>query len=306
MASAIRQRYPQLKIIATAPVKSFNPDLFDDHFYRSARQLMNQAAQYDKAADVLAPLKFAGGAWNGRQAEGIQTFVGEWATQEGRPTPTLNAALADAAFVMGLERNADVIPMECYAPLLVNVSPEDAAKGYPKAWQWPTNLIGYDALRSFGAPSYYAQVMLGQNKGDVVLPAALNVASQVAATEPTPHGSIGVGAFRTQVEYKDIVVTSPGGRTLLTADLSKDTRGWQFTGGKWDLREQAIKPSAADAESWAITGDPSWTDYVIRLRAPKPGGRDGFIVLWHATDGSTYNRWTAGGSGNTVARCEAV
>jgi alpha-L-arabinofuranosidase len=306
MAKAIRDRYPQLKIIATAPVKNFKPDLYDDHFYRSARQLLTQAAQYDKVAEATAPLKFGGGAWSGRQADGILTFVGEWATQEGRPTPDLNAALADASFVMGLEKNADIIPMECYAPLLVNVSPEDPAKGYPKAWQWPTNLIGYDALHSFGSPSYYAQAMLGQNKGDVVLPATLKIAPQVAATEPTPHGSIGVGTFRTQVEYKDIVVTAPDGRTLLTADLSKNTRGWQFTGGKWDLQDRAIKPSAADAESWAITGDPAWTDYTIRLKARKLGGQNGLVVLWHAADGTTYHRWTVGGFGNTVARCESI
>ncbi len=183
MAKAIRQRYPQLKIIATAPVKSFKPDLYDDHFYRAPRQLMNQASQYDKATQPTAPLKFAGGAWNGRQPDGIQTFVGEWATQEGNPTPTLNAALADAAFVIGLEKNADIVPMECYAPLLVNVSPADTAKGYPKAWQWATNLIGYDALRSFGSPSYYAQAMLGQNKGDAVLPAMLNVAPEETANK---------------------------------------------------------------------------------------------------------------------------
>jgi alpha-N-arabinofuranosidase len=190
MAKAIRQRYPQLKIIATAPVKSFKPDLYDDHFYRSARQLMNQASQYDKATQPAAPLKFAGGAWNGRQPDGIRTFVGEWATQEGRPTPNLNAALADAAFVMGLEKNADDVPMQCYAPLLVNVSPADPAKGYPKAWQWPTNLIGYDALRSFGSPSYYAQAMLGQNKGDVVLPTRLNVAAVAAPEDNTQRARI--------------------------------------------------------------------------------------------------------------------
>ncbi|HTK76808.1 MAG TPA: alpha-L-arabinofuranosidase C-terminal domain-containing protein, partial [Gemmataceae bacterium] len=174
MAKAIRERYPQIKIIATAPVKSFKPDLYDDHFYRNARTLMNQAAQYERALDP-AQMKFNGGAWNSRQPDGILTMVGEWATQEGNPTPDLNAALADAAFVMGLEKNADVVPMECYAPLLVNVSPADLAKGYPKGSQWATNLIGYDALHSFGSASYYAQVMLGQNKGDVVLPAALNV-----------------------------------------------------------------------------------------------------------------------------------
>jgi alpha-N-arabinofuranosidase len=185
MAKAIREKYPQLKIIATAPVTSFKPDLYDDHFYRSAKQLMNLASQYDKRTDAPG-LKFSGGGWNGRQPEGTLTFVGEWATQEGRPTPDLNAALADAAFVMGLEKNADAIRMECYAPLLVNVSPEDPARGYPKAWQWPTNLIGYDALHSFGSPSYYALAMLGHNKGDVVLPATLILAKAMADNERAP------------------------------------------------------------------------------------------------------------------------
>jgi alpha-L-arabinofuranosidase len=70
--------------------------------------------------------------------------VGEWASQEGRPTPDLHAALGDAAWLTGLELNADVAIMEAYAPLLVNVN--------PGASIWPTNLIGYDALRSYGCP----------------------------------------------------------------------------------------------------------------------------------------------------------
>ncbi len=184
MARAIRERYPQLKIIATAPVKSFKPDLYDDHFYRDARQLMRMATMYDPPTGAAPALAFAGGGWNGRQRDAtIQTFVGEWATQEGRPTPTHNAALADAAFVMGLEKNSDAVVMECYAPLFVNVNPADPARQYPKAWQWGTNLIGYDALRSFGSPSYHAQVMLAQNKGDVVLPTRLEVPKVVPASD---------------------------------------------------------------------------------------------------------------------------
>ena len=184
MAKVIRARYPNLKIIATAPVKSIKPDIYDDHFYRSAKQLMKQADQYDKkTTDAPVELKFGGGAFSGRKSDGIQTFVGEWATQEGSPTPDLNAALADTAFIMGLERNADTIVMECYAPLLVNVSPADPAKGYPRAWQWRTNLIGYDALHTFGSPSYYAQAMIGQNKADVVLSSALRFTTADASAE---------------------------------------------------------------------------------------------------------------------------
>jgi alpha-L-arabinofuranosidase len=305
MARAIRKRYPHLKIIATAPVKSFKPDLYDDHFYRSPRQLMQMATLYDKPTGAAAPLTFAGGGWSGRQPAGIRTFVGEWAAQEGRPTPTLNAALADAAFVMGLERNSDAVLMECYAPLLVNVSPADPVKGYPRAWQWNTNLIGYDALRSFGSASYYAQAMLAQNKGDVVLPARLGVSAAARDTQ-TPHGGIGVGSWHTRVEYADISVTAPDGRRLFSADLTGDAGSWAFTGGEWSVQDNAIRPAAPDAETWAVTGDRSWTDYTIRLRARKLGGREGFIVLWHATDGNHYHWWNVGGWGNTLVRCEAA
>ena len=187
--------------------------------------------------------------------------------------------------------------MECYAPLLVNVSPADPAKGYPKAWQWPTNLIGYDALHSFGSPSYYAQAMLGQNKGDVVAPRHAEGPPAEAAAEPAPHGSIGVGTFRTQVEYKDIVVTAPDGHTLLTADLSERYHGsWQFTGGKWDLQDKAIKPSTTDAESWATPETRPGPTTPFESKPARLQGRERLRRLWHATDANNYNRWTVGGN----------
>ncbi len=82
---------------------------------------------------------------------GPKIFVGEWATREGDPTPNLEAALADAAWLTGLERNSDLIIMASYAPLFVNVN--------PGGMQWAPDLIGYDALTSYGSPSYWTQVM---------------------------------------------------------------------------------------------------------------------------------------------------
>ena len=118
---AIKQRYPDLQIIATTPVKSVTPDVLDEHFYMSAQQSFAEAHHYD-AADRNGP----------------KIFVGEWATREGDPTPNLEAALADAAWLTGLERNSDLIIMASYAPLFVNVN--------PGGMQWATDLIGYDAL----------------------------------------------------------------------------------------------------------------------------------------------------------------
>jgi alpha-N-arabinofuranosidase len=138
---AIKAKYPDLQLIATAPIKSMTPDVLDEHYYLRATDFFHDATHYDKT-----------------DRNGPKIFVGEWATREGTPTPNMGAALGDAAWMTGLERNSDIIVMASYAPLLVNIS--------PNAMQWDTDLIGYDALRSYGSPSYYAQVMFGSHIGD--------------------------------------------------------------------------------------------------------------------------------------------
>jgi alpha-N-arabinofuranosidase len=77
----------------------------------------------------------------------------------------------------GMERNADLIIMSCYAPLFVNVN--TATSTAPKAWQWDSDLIGYDALNSYGSPSYYVQKLFGNLLGDKVVPiTASNIPTQ--------------------------------------------------------------------------------------------------------------------------------
>jgi alpha-N-arabinofuranosidase len=91
---------------------------------------------------------------------GPKIFVGEWATREGSPTTNMGAALGDAAWMTGMERNSDLIVMASYAPLFVNVN--------PGGMQWESDLIGYDAISSYGSPSYYAQAMFGEYLGTEV------------------------------------------------------------------------------------------------------------------------------------------
>ncbi len=102
---------------------------------------------------------------------GPKIFVGEWATREGVPTTNLNAALGDAAWMTGMERNSDLIIMSCYAPLFVNVSKDSIAKN--RAWQWDSDLIGYDALNSYGSPSYYVQKLFNHYLGNKIVPASV-------------------------------------------------------------------------------------------------------------------------------------
>jgi alpha-N-arabinofuranosidase len=138
---AIKARYPAIQVIATTPVKGVKPDVVDDHYYKREQGMFDESKHYDKA-----------------DRNGPRIFVGEWATREGSPTPNFGAALGDAAFMTGMERNADLVIMAAYAPLFVNVS--------PGGMQWSSDLIGYDALNTYGSPSYYAQVMFASCLGD--------------------------------------------------------------------------------------------------------------------------------------------
>ncbi len=207
---AIRAKYPALRVIATAPVTSRIPDVYDEHFYLSAAEMEAHAHHYDN-----------------RSRGGPKVLVGEWATVSGTPwktdparppTPDLGAALADAAWMTGLERNSDLVVMAAYAPLLVNVN-----RG---AWQWQTNLIGYDGLSSYGSPSYYAQAMFSLHHGDAVPRSSLEGADRFfeSVTRDTRTGDIyvkavnpGPAALRVRIEITGIKSIAAGGRQILLA-----------------------------------------------------------------------------------------
>src|SRR6185437_7643178 len=152
---AIKGKYPKLHIISTVggkdglgsrfPAPEGRTEIVDEHYYRNASQMEENAGQYDHY-----------------DRGGPKVFVGEWATREGDPTTNFNAALGDAAWMTGMERNSDLVIMASYAPLFVNVS--------PGGMQWKSDLIGYDALHVFGSPSYYAQKLFSTHLGNKIIP----------------------------------------------------------------------------------------------------------------------------------------
>jgi hypothetical protein len=202
---AIRATYPHLKIVASAPVTSRTPDVVDDHYYN------NDPAAFTAMADL----------YDDADRNGPQHLIGEYAVTNGttgNPTGTLGGAIGEAGFMTGLLRNADVVVGAAYAPALANVN----------AFQWPTNLIGFDALDSYVAPSYYVQQLFGRNLGDFVTPTTFSgvdskvthVATRakdgsvyVHVVNPTPSAvtsTVHVAGART--------VASKGTVTVLTGD----------------------------------------------------------------------------------------
>jgi alpha-N-arabinofuranosidase len=275
---AIKAKYPKLKVIATMPVKSRVPDVVDDHYYRSAVAMERDAAHYD-----------------GYPRSGPKIFVGEWASTEGRPTPTMNAALGDAAWLTGLERNSDVVVMEAYAPLLVNVNPGAA--------QWGTNLIGYDALTSFGSPSYYVQSMFGANAGDVVLPVHLDQPAPAAAPI-APHGAVGVGTWRTNAIFRNMTVSLDGVR-MFPKVAAEGEVGWTPRRGTWTMGDGFIQQTSPRTDTQATNGETEWTNYSFRLQARKVSGEEGFLVQFHVHDGQFW-QWNVGGWNDTRTALQRV
>ncbi len=155
---AIKAKYPNLQVISTVGyehpasqrVHSRVPDVLDEHYYRSQEDMQAHALDYDKYS----------------RTDKTKIFCGEWATRVGTPTPNMAGALGDSAWMTGMERNSDIVVMSCYAPLFVNVS---QLTGANRSMQWSSDLIGYDALTSYGSPAYYAQKMFSTMHGDEIL-----------------------------------------------------------------------------------------------------------------------------------------
>ena len=270
---AIKANYPKLQLIATGPIKSRRPDVIDDHYYRSAAEMARDSGHYDNY-----------------DRSGSKIFVGEWASIGGNPTPTFNEALGDAAWLTGLERNSDLVVMEAYAPLLVNVNPRGS--------QWPTNLIGYNGLTSFGSPSYYVQSIFAKYTGEKVLPVSVKLSNTITPSLPTPHGSVGLGTWLTDSEYKDVEV-SANGQTVYKKDFSEGITDWRRKAGTWKVEDGALRQSSNGEDTHITTGDAKWTDYTYHVKAKKLGGAEGFLIVFHAQNRNDYLQWNVGGWGNT-------
>jgi alpha-L-arabinofuranosidase len=164
---AIKAKYPNLKLMSTVGfeqplakrVASRKPDVVDEHYYRNYNVFINTSGTH----------------YEGYDRKGPEIFVGEWAAYESQwvpwdkrtkalnlpVTPNMQAALGDACWMADMERNSDIVTLQCYAPLFANKN--------PGAYQWRPDLIGYDGMNSYGSPSYYAICMFNQYVGDEIL-----------------------------------------------------------------------------------------------------------------------------------------
>ena len=159
---AIRKKYPDIKIVGSSgpdsegeqfdylwpEMKRLKADLVDEHFYRPEAWFLSQGARYDNY-----------------DRKGPKVFAGEYACHgKGKKWNHFHASLLEAAFMTGLERNADVVHMATYAPLFAHV----------EGWQWRPDMIWFDNLNSVRTVSYYVQQLFAPHKGTNVLSLTMN------------------------------------------------------------------------------------------------------------------------------------
>ena len=240
-------------------------EIVDEHYYRPLDWFLDQSARYDSY-----------------DRKGPKVFAGEFAGHRKDKASTLDAAVCEAAFMTGLMRNADVVTMTCYAPLL-------AREGFT---QWTPDLIWFDATRVMPTPSYHVQAMYGKNRPDRMLPSVF----ENNAADGGAKGRVGIGTWLTQAEFKDVVVRDAN-KVLFRSE--KGLEGWDRKTGQWSAKDGVLKQDGNDEGAVALAGDPSWTDYTLSLKARKTGGKEGFLVLFRSADEKDYCWWNIGGWGNT-------
>jgi len=267
-AKAIREAHPEIKIIGTSGLGAEIPiyDLMteekvyssDEHYYESPQWFIANQNRFDNF-DRSKP----------------KIFIGEYASRDRK----LYNALAEAAYLTGVERNGDIVDMTCYAPLFANV----------KHTQWNPDLIYFDHRTVVKTPSYYVQQLFAANKGDVYL--ANSVTRSKAQKPRTLAGGVGIGTWHTTIEIKDVAVN---GKKL-------DPSQWQVESGSFELKDGNYAQLDVETEPAISQGSEMFGGKTVTytLRARKTGGNEGFLIVFgRQADNNSY-WWNIGGWGNT-------
>lgn len=283
-AEALKEKHPEIELVSgSGPfpadahfkfawplLRGLKADIVDEHCYAMPDWFLRSATRYDDY-----------------DRNGPKVFMGEYAAQSidicaPDNRNNLRCALAEAAFMTGLERNSDVVVMSSYAPLF----------GHEKAWQWRPNLIWFDNLTSYATPNYYVQQLFSCNRPDAVLPV------EIADSRPPrqAEGGIGLATNGASAEFKDLKVER-GSETLFEGTpasidtLTKFRGNWQMDGG--------VIRQASEREAGRIHfGDPTWRDYSFTLRARKLAGQAGFGIIFRNSEGGSYLQWNLASHGN--------
>ncbi|AKN73355.1 alpha-N-arabinofuranosidase [Streptomyces sp. PBH53] len=284
--AAVKAKYPSVQVISNSGPddagatfdtawklnRDARVDMVDEHYYNSPQWFLQHNDRYDSY-----------------DRSGPKVFLGEYASQGN----AFKNGLAEAAFMTGLERNADVVKLASYAPLFAN---EDYV-------QWSPDLVWFNNHASWNSANYEVQKLFMTNVGDRVVP---STATGTPSLSGPLTGAIGLSTWNTGAAYDDVKVTAADGGTLFGDDFSGDASRWTHTGtGSWTVRDGSYVQTDDTAENTMVqAGDPSWHDYDLHVKATKKSGKEGFLVAFGVKDTGNYYWWNLGGWNNTQSAVE--
>ena len=268
MAKAILEKYPKMRLVANEATNGFKNDILDPHLYSDSTTFRRDATRFDN-----------------QDRKGPEIYFGEYAVTSGAGKGNLNAALGEAAFMTGLERNGDIVIMSSYAPLFRRAG-----------WEtWNPDAIVFDQSRVFGTPSYWTQVMFSNNRADRNYDLTLTVAEE---HQNTFKGFVGLGSWETKVAYKDLKITQ-GDKVLAAPEFKTGLDGVMPIRGQWLAQNGELTQSTLDTDTLAIIGEPEWEEYTISVKAKKIEGNEGFLIGFAMPNAETKSWLNLGGWGNT-------
>lgn len=263
-----------------------NPDelttLVDEHYYEPPAWFLANTKRYDTYDRNLS----------------AKVFLGEYASQSN----TMNSALAEAAFMTGLERNGDVVRLACYAPLFGNSTLS----------QWLPDMIFFKSDSHYLTPNYYVQQLFSANAGVAYYPTKVTVNAETAQKELT--GKVGLGSWMTSVAYDDLKVVSADGTVLYenSFDSTDSLDAFDMHQGNWEVKDGRLvqkhtgSPADETTGDAVYVGDSSWGDYTMTVKARILTGAEGFLIPVCVKNSKNNIFWNLGGWGNTVSCLQTV
>ena len=284
---AVLAKYPNMHLIGNVVAwGDDNPtwdskesvELLDEHYYRNPAWFAENFNKYD--------------TYN---RKGSEIYVGEYAVTQGFGNMgSLDAALGEAVYMMGIENNSDIVTMASYAPIFANLNDR----------MWAPDMIQFTSDKVFGTPSYYVQNLMANNVGTRVL--------KVNQTNPYKYGDVqvkpavcrvGMGTWGTQVSFEDKGYTDANGNALpmTLQELPTDVRGtWKVDGNI--IKQTSNGESCIRLNPGEITSE----GYIYKVRARKDAGNEGFLLIFNYVDDKNYCWLNLGGWNNTQHGIEQI
>jgi alpha-L-arabinofuranosidase len=280
---AIKEKYPQITVISTLRYDNEvnlleKTDMIDPHYYKNPLWFYENHTLFDAK----------------QPRPDFKVYVGEYACNKGVGSGNLDAALSEASFILGMERNSDLVTMCSYAPLIENSNNRN----------WPVNLIWLNNKQVMGRSSYYVQQMFAENRPTLNLKTDLQTSGS-DLPKADFKGYVGLGTSKTQSVYKDFMVTESD-KTIYKSDFINNQNDWDPAYGHWRVEGDSYIQGDLEENRSSFVRKKTFRNCTIEVKARKIKGNEGFNLIFGAQDQENYYRLNVGGSNNQKLLIEKV